>query len=165
MMDAFTAMKKRRTCREFEAGKSIPKEQLEQLVDSGRLAATAINIQPWEFVVITDRDMMQKIADLAEYGKHVAKGSACIAVLCKDGPYYLEDGCAATQNILVAATALGLGSAWVAGDKKDYGTELKELIGAPVDLHLVSVIALGYSTDDTNPEKRSVEDMIHWEKF
>ena len=165
MMDALTAMRKRRTVREFQAGKSIPKKQLETLADSGRLAATAINIQPWEFVVITDPEMLVKIADLAEYGKHVAKGSACIAVLCKDGPYYLEDGCAATHNILVAATALGLGSAWVAGDKKDYGTELKQLIGAPIDLHLVSVIALGYSTDDTNPDKRSLEEVIHWEKF
>ncbi|HNZ48154.1 MAG TPA: nitroreductase family protein [Candidatus Hydrogenedentes bacterium] len=165
MMDALTAMRLRRTVREFEPGKSISKETLETIADAGRVAATAINIQPWEFVIITNRDMLKKMADLAEYGKHLASASAAIAVLCKDSPFYLEDGCAATQNMLVAATALGIASAWIDGEKKEYGAAMKQLLGAPAEIKLVSIIALGYSNDETTPEKRPLEEVIHWEKF
>lgn len=164
-MDALTAMRLRRTVREFEPGKSISKETLETIADAGRVAATAINIQPWEFVIVTNRGMLQKMADLAEYGKHLAGASAAIVVLCKDSPFYLEDGCAATQNMLVAATALGIASAWIDGEKKEYGASMKQLLGAPAEIKLVSIVALGYSDDETNPEKRPLEEVIHWEKF
>ncbi|MCM8780126.1 MAG: nitroreductase family protein, partial [Candidatus Omnitrophica bacterium] len=89
----------------------------------------------------------------------------CIAVFCKDTKYYLEDGCAATENLLLAATDLGLASCWVAGDKKPYAAFVNELLGVPAGFKLVSLVALGKSKDKMAVPKRSLNEVIHWDKF
>jgi nitroreductase len=103
---------------------------------------------------------------LADYGKFIAQSPACIAVFCKDTKYYLEDGCAATQNMLVAATALGVQSCWVAGDKKPYCGAIAELLKVPSGYKLISLVALGYAETPGKPTpKRDLQEVIHWEKF
>ena len=164
VMDAITVLKTRRAVRAY-TGEPVAREILEDIVDCGRLAASAINIQPWEFVVITDRAMLARVAAIAEYGKFIAQASACILVLCRDTKYYLEDGSAATQNLLLAARAHGLGSCWVAGDKKPYAETIRELAGAPAGLRLVSLVGLGRTTEKPAPEKRPLADVLHWEKY
>lgn len=163
-MDALEALRTRRSVRTF-LDRPVPNELLETLIDCGRLAASAINIQPWEFVVITDKDMRRRIADATDYGKHVAQAAACVIVFCRNGTYYLEDGCAATQNILVAARASGLGSCWIAADKKAYAEPLRAMLGVPGDFKAVSIIAIGYTDEEPHPVKRSLKDLIHWERF
>jgi len=166
-MDAIEALKKRRSVREF-ADKPIPKEILEDLVDAARLAPTARNVQPWEFIVVTERAALIKTGEIAETGRFIAQAAACIAVFCSDTKYYLEDGCAATENILVAAAAHGIGSCWVAGDKKPYCVAIGSLLDVPASFKLISLIALGYpKTKDAFKiaEKRSPKELIHWEKF
>ncbi|MGA3166096.1 MAG: nitroreductase family protein [Terriglobia bacterium] len=74
----------------------MPRMIIEDIVDRGRLAATAINIQPWEFVVVTDPGMLRRIATTTDYGKLIADAPVCVLVLCSDTKYYLEDGSAAT---------------------------------------------------------------------
>src|SRR5271157_38226 len=112
-MDCISALKTRRSVRAY-TGEPVTREVLIDLVDCGRLAATAINIQPWEFVVVTAPPMLRAIAAATDFGKFIAQAAACIVVLCRDTKYYLEDGCNASQNILVAAHAHGLGSCWIA---------------------------------------------------
>lgn len=163
-MDALEALRGRRSVREYEET-PVPREIIEVAVDCGRLAATARNEQPWEFVVVSDAEKRARIADITNYGKFIATAPVCIAVLCKDGTYYLEDGSAATQNILVAAHALGLGTCWVAGDKKPYADELRRLLGAPQGYKLISLIALGYAARVPSPAKRSLKDVLHWEVY
>jgi len=164
-MDALTAIATRHSTRAYTS-KGVPKEQLEKIVDAGRRAATARNFQPWEFIVVTDADTRKKLADLAEYGKFIAQSPACIAVFCKDTKYYLEDGCAATQNILVAATAMGVQSCWVAGDKKPYCGAIADLLKVPAGYKLISLIALGYAESPGKPTpKRPLNEVMHWEKF
>lgn len=167
-MNALDAIKSRRSIRAF-SDKPIAKDILRSLVDAARLAATARNIQPWEFVVVTDRNIMKKIGEIAETGRFIAEAASCIAVYCQDTKYYLEDGCAATENILIAAAAQGLGSCWVAGDKKPYCAQISRLLNAPATYKLVSLIALGYpSSPDTTSKmipKRKLDELIHWERF
>ncbi|MCM8799894.1 MAG: nitroreductase family protein [Candidatus Omnitrophica bacterium] len=164
-MQTYQAIKKRYSCRKF-IKKSIPKDLIEKLVDAGRLAPTARNIQPWEFVVITEEDKLKEIASIVETGRFIGEASCCIAVFCKDTKYYLEDGSAATENILILATDLGLGSCWVAGDKKPYSEQIRDILGVPQEFKLVSLIALGYPAEE-KPflEKRRLNELIHWEKF
>jgi len=167
MMDILDVLKKRRSVRAFN-GKAIPKDTLENIVDSARFAPTARNIQPWKFVVVTDRPTLNSLARLAENGRFIADCSACVAVFCSDTKYYLEDGCAATQNILLSACAFGIGSCWVAGDKKDYAPEVCRLLGAPEGLKLVSLLALGYSDDKDIfkiTQKKPLAELMHWDKF
>jgi nitroreductase len=164
-MDAFAALTQRRCTRKFHP-QPLPREILEKIVDAGRLAATARNVQPWEFVAVTEPDMRRTIAGITEYGKFIAQSPACIVVFCKDTKYYLEDGSAATQNLLVAAEALGVQSCWVAGDKKSYTGEIAGLLGVPSGYKLVSLVALGYGNDTTpRPSKRALRELLHWEKF
>jgi nitroreductase len=164
-MDALSAIRNRRSTRKF-AKKPIPREQLEAVIDAGRLAPTARNEQPWEFVVITDTKRLGELADLTDHGKFIVDAAACVAVFCKHGKYYLEDGCAATTNILVAAAALGIGSCWVAGDKKAYCQTAAALLGVPPEYNLIALIALGYPQADSKaPFKRDLAKVLHWEKF
>jgi len=164
-METQEALKTRRSVRNFD-GKPIPRSIVEKLVDCARFAPTARNIQPWEFVIITKKDTLQKIGSLADNGPFIKDCSCCIVVFCRDTKYYLEDGCAATVNILNAACDLGLKSCWVAGDKKPYADKVKELLGAPLDFKLVSLVALGYSgAEIILPPKRPLDSLIHWEGY
>lgn len=163
-MDALEAIRTRRSVRAY-TGEPVGREVIEAIVDCGRLAATANNLQPWEFVVITDRERLRSIAAKTDYGRFIAECSACIVILCRDTKYYLEDGSAATQNILVAARALGLGSCWVAGDKKGYAEEVRKDIGAPEGYRVVSLVSIGPAADERHARKRRLEDVIHWERY
>jgi nitroreductase len=164
-LDALGAIAARHSTRAFN-GEPIAKPLLEQIIDAGRLAPTANNVQPWEFVVLTEKAARKRIADLTDWGKFIAEASACVVVFCKDAKYYLEDGCAATENILVAAAALGVDSCWVAGDKKAYAPAVAEALGVPAGFKLVSLLALGYASGPAQTrDKRPLSDVLHWEKF
>ncbi|MDD5197212.1 MAG: nitroreductase family protein [Candidatus Omnitrophica bacterium] len=166
-MDTLDTLKTRRSIRAYQ-DKAIPKDALKEIIDVARFSPTARNVQPWEFIVITDSRLLHKIGALAENARFMAYAKACIAVFCSNTKYYLEDGCAATVNILHAAAALGIGSCWVAGDKKPYCSEVAALLSVPQELRLVSLVALGYPTDQSDFKlgfKRSLRRLIHWEKF
>ena len=164
-MQALQAIRKRRSVRIFNA-KPVPRNLVEELIDCARLAPTARNVQPWEFVVITKKDTLQELGSLADNGSFIEDSSCCIAVFCQDTKYYLEDGCAATENILISAYDLGLSSCWVAGDKKPYADRVRELLGVPADFKLVSLIPIGYSDIKAPlPSKKSLNDVMHWERY
>jgi len=159
------ALKTRRSVRIYSP-KSVPKDLITQLIDCARLAPTARNEQPWEFIAITGKEMLKKVAEQTDHGRFIANSPCCIAVFCQDTKYYLEDGCAATENILLAAHELGLGACWVAGDKKPYLENVRELLGVPAGYKLVSLVPLGYSESKPMlPRKRSLQEVLHWEKF
>jgi nitroreductase len=86
-------------------------------------------------------------------------------VLCRETKYYLEDGSAATQNLLVAARAHGLGACWVAGDKKPYADHIREMVGAPKGTKLVSLVPLGVPAEEPVKNKRPLADVLHWEQW
>jgi len=166
-MDNLELLRRRRSIRSFQE-KGINKGDLEKIIDCARFAPTARDVQPWEFVVITDKSKLKKIAQLAENGRFIAQSSACVAVFCSETKYYLEDGCAATCSLLLAAAAMGIGSCWVAGDKKDYCRPVAELLNAPEGVKLVSLVVLGYPLRDgsfTMAQKRQLGELLHWEKF
>ena len=164
-MDALAALMTRRSVRQFD-GRPVPREELEKIVDAARMATTARNEQPWEFIVVTQPERLRAFATLTDYGRFMAGGGACILVFCKDTKYYLEDGCTATENILVAATALGIQSCWVAGDKKSYAPAVAKLAGMPEGYKLISMVVLGYGTKPAPmPKKRDLKTVLHWDHF
>ncbi len=157
----------RRSIRIFQE-KPIERKDLESIVECARFSPTARNVQPWEFVVLTDKPRLGELASLAENGRFLSQAAACIAVFCADTKYYLEDGCAATCNILLAATALGIGSCWIAGDKKPYCSRVSAILGVPSGMNLVSLVALGYPAEQgcfRPSDKRPIEEVLHWERF
>ena len=164
-MDFFEAVKNRKSVREY-SDKTVKKEFIEQIIDAGRLAATARNEQPWEFVVISDKEILKKICSMCPNGPFIKDASCLVAVFSKDTKYYIEDCSAATQNMLLAIEALGLGGCWVAGDKKDYAEAVIKIFNAPDGYKLVSMITVGYPKKQEKPHaKKSLKDVLRWEKY
>ena len=164
MEEVIKLLKERRSIRKYQK-KEVPEDIIKGIIDCARFAPTAINIQPWEFIVITEEEMRKKIADITDYGKFIAEAPVCVAVFCKDTKYYLEDGSAATTYILLAAKAYGLGSCWVAGDKKYYAEDIRKLLGVPDGYKLVSLISIGYPAENPVKGKRSLEEVFHKERW
>jgi nitroreductase len=164
-MQTFDALSRRASVREYQS-KPVSKGLIEKLVDAGRRAPTARAVEPWEFVAVTDKQILIRLAEIADTGSFIKDAAACIAVFCRDTKYYLEDGCAATENILLGAADLGLGACWVAGDKKPYAQEAAELLEVPAGFKLVSLISLGWPRQEpAQIKKRGLKEMMHWERF
>jgi nitroreductase len=114
------------------------------ILDCGRLAPTARNVQPWIIGAVTDKILIKKIAECTYYGRFIAGAGVCFAVFCiKREKYFLEDGCAATMNILHACNMHGLGACWVAGDKKAYAEDVRRLLNVGEEYTLVSLVPAG----------------------
>jgi len=163
-MKAIEALKTRRSKRKF-LPTPVPKKVIKDIIDCGRLAPSAVNIQPVEFIVVTKEEIRKKIAEMTDYGRFIVEAPVCIVIFSRQTKYYLEDGSAATENILLAAHAHGLGACWVAGDKKLYAEKVRQLLGAPQNFKLITLIPLGYSKEEPKPAKRKLKDVLHWEKY
>ncbi len=164
-MNTRDAIRSRHSVREFKRD-PLPKDVIEKIVDAGCAAPTARGEEPWELVVVTNVETLKTIARITDYGKFIGDAAACIVVVCRDTKYYLEDGCAATENMLIAAHDLGVGGCWVAGDKKPYAPRISEALGVPQGYRLVSMIALGWPKEKGAPSKRRPrESVLHWERF
>jgi nitroreductase len=161
-MDALEAIRKRRSVRAY-TGETIPQEDLETIVDAGRLAATGGNRQPWEFIVVTDRDMIEQLKVAALW---MDKAGAIIAVVMDESSrWWLEDGSAAIENMLLAATALGYGSCWLEGWTLRHEDEFKALLDIPTEKRLLTLIPLGVPLEWPAKEKKSLEEVLYWEKY
>ncbi len=164
-MEIFEAIKGRRSIRKYKK-QEIDKNILEQIVEAGKYAASARSEYPWKFIVITSHDRIKQLTEIVgSNGKFMADAAASIVVICKDTKYYIEDGSAATQNILLAAYALGIGTCWIAGDKKDYCDKVLQFINAPEGYKLVSIISCGVPDEKPEKPKPEIKDILVWEKF
>ena len=161
-METMKAIRKRRSVRKF-TGEMVPREDLEKIVNAGRLAATGSNRQPWDFIVVTDAEMMDR---LTVVGKWMRKAGAIIAVVLD--PYsrwWLEDGSAAIENMLIASTALGYGSCWVEGDALPLEEEFKALLCIPKGKRLLALVPIGVPAELPTMEKRPLESVLHWQVY
>jgi nitroreductase len=162
-MDTLEALRKRRSIRRY-TGDAIPRADLETIVDAGRLAATGSNRQPWDFVVVTDRAMIKQFK-LA--GGWMEKAGAVIAVVMDPvSRWWVEDGSAAIENMLLASVALGYGACWVEGDALPLEGKFKTLLGVPAEKRLMALVPIGVTEETPNtPEKKSLEIVLHWERY
>lgn len=161
-MDALEAIRRRRSVREY-TGDPIPREDLETIVDAGRLAATGNNKQPWDFVVVTEREM---IDELKVASRWMEKAGAIIAVVMDSSSrWWLEDGSAAVENMLIASTALGYGSCWLEGYTLPREEEFKALLGVPEEKRLLTLVPIGVPTEWPTRDKKPLEEVIHWERY
>ncbi|MCX6699925.1 MAG: nitroreductase family protein [Methanomicrobiales archaeon] len=151
-----TIIKCRHSVRKYKDTK-IDEWIIRDVLECARLAPTAMNLQPWLFGTITDPELKKKIAGLTDHGKFLAYAPVCFAVFGdKSAKYYLEDCCAATQNMILALQSYGVGSCWVAGDKKDHAEPVRVLLNVPEAYTLVSLVPAGFAADITLPEKKDI---------
>ena len=161
-MDALEAIRKRRSVRQY-TGDPIPREDLEKIVDAGRLAATGSNQQPWDFVVVTDREMIDQLKVAAGW---MDKAGAIVAVVMDPSSrWWVEDGAAAVENMLIASTALGYGSCWLEGYTLPREEEFKKLLGIPEKKRLLTLVPIGVPAEWPTREKKGREEVLHWERY
>jgi nitroreductase len=161
-MDTLAVIRKRRSIRRFREG-AIPKSELEMIVDAGRLAPTGSNLQPWDFVVVTDRNMIEQFKPA---GSWIGRASAVIVVVLDPGTrWWVEDGAAAIENMMLASTALGYGACWVEGDALPQEEHYKVLLGIPAGKRILALVPVGIAADAPTPRKKPLSEVLHWEKY
>jgi len=170
--EALNVIYTRRSVRSF-TGESVSKEDLMKLLRAGMSAPSAVNVQPWSFVAVTDRQTLDRLCDHLPYAKMLDKAGAAI-VVCgipdKDEAYsknyWVMDCSAATQNILLAAHALGLGSVWTAVYvDKDRVKTVREILNIPDNIIPLNVLPIGVPMGTGQPIDKFKEENIHWEKW
>lgn len=160
-----TVIKCRHSIRKFKPD-PVSDLALSDAIECARHAPTAMNAQPWLFGVIKDKGTLRKIAELTDYGKFIGDAAACVAVFGeKSAKYYLEDCCAATENLIIALQAYGVGSCWVAGEKKPYAGAVRTLLSVPDGYTLVSLVPAGLPADLSIAPKKDLKKVLFYEKF
>ena len=161
-MDLLEAIRTRRSIRNY-TGDPIPREDLETILDAARLAPSGHNEQPWDFIVVTDRDAINELKIAAGW---MDKAGAIIAVvLDPTSRWWLEDGSAAVTNMLLTATALGYGACWVEGNALPLEERFKKYLGVPEGKRMPILIPIGVPTEMPEKEKKALEEIVHWEKY
>lgn len=161
-MTVTQAISARYSCRNYSKEKTPSREQIEELLECARLAPSAVNRQPWRFVVIRHDDEAGRRAVLDSYPREWMATAPCYIVVCGvpaeawvrscDGHEHLDiDVAIATEHICLAATALGLGTCWVCNFDP---AVLSSGLGLPGDVVPKVIIPTGYPVDNTVPEKK-----------
>jgi nitroreductase len=163
-MDALEAIRKRRSIRKF-TGESIPRKDLETIIDAGRLAASGSNQQPWDFIVITDRIMIDQLSERVAKKWMVQAGAIIAVVMDPVSRWWIEDGAAAVENMLIASTALEYGSCWLEGNTLPREEEFKALLGIPEAKKLLTLLPIGVPVDWPTKEKKRLAEVLHWERY
>ncbi|ACB84170.1 nitroreductase family protein [Natranaerobius thermophilus] len=148
----------RRSIRSYQ-DRPVEDDKIKKLIEAGMAAPSARNIRPWHFVVIKDREILNKITDIHPYSSMLREAPMAIAVCGKHSePYWVQDCSAAMQNILLAATAQGLGSVWLGiYPREDRTQEVKDLLDLPEEISPLGVTAIGYP-NETKPQKEMYEE-------
>jgi nitroreductase len=160
-----TVIKSRHSVRKFKPD-PVDDKVIRDAIECAAHAPTAKNVQPWLFGVIKNRDMLKTIAQSTDNGKFIADAPLCVAVFGeRNEKYYLEDCCAATENLILALQAYGINSCWVAGEKKPYAESIRTLLGVPEKYTLVSLVAAGCPLELTIATKKEMKRIVFYEEF
>ncbi|MFP4198815.1 MAG: nitroreductase family protein [Halanaerobium sp.] len=160
----------RRSIRRYQ-DKNVEEEKIEKLLEAAVAAPSAGNEQPWHFIVIKDRKRLDHLAEIHPYAKMLKEAPLAIAVCAdlnkqKHQGFWVQDCSAATQNILLEAVSLGLGSVWIGchpAEKREKA--VSEYLEVPADFKTLSLIAVGYPAEEKRKVDRLSEDIIHYEKW
>jgi nitroreductase len=167
-METWDAITSRRNVREF-ADRPIDGEELDRILEAGRRAPSSRNWQPWDFIVVTDRDQLGELAQVWRGGGHIAQSAATVVVVLPDAEDTSQreraafDTGQATVQMMIAAADQGIGSGHSAvGDQ----VRAREILGFPEDRYAYIMIDFGYPADRAlrpirRPDRRPVEEVVH----
>jgi nitroreductase len=164
-MNFFESVYNRRSIRKY---KTIPveREKVDEILKAAMYAPSANNQQAWCFYVITERDKLNKLSEIHPYAKMLQQAPLAILVcadlsIAKSPDYWVQDCSAATQNILLSAYALGLGSVWLGVHPRETRVNaMKEYFNLPENIHPLSLIAIGYADEQKEMPERFNLDRI-----
>jgi nitroreductase len=169
-MEAIEAILSRRSIRKYQAT-PVPEHALHQLLDAAMNAPSSSNGQPWHFVVVSDRKLLDEIPKFHPYS-NMLKEAPLAVVVCGDTKLektkgvWVQDCSAATQNLLLAACALGLGSVWLGVypiEERMSGT--RNLLALPENIIPLGIIAIGYPGEVKPQANRFNPERVHRNKW
>jgi nitroreductase len=169
-MEVLEAIFNRRSIRQY-TDRPVGDDVIESLLKAAMYAPSAVNKQPWHYIVFRDREMMEKIIQFHQNASMLRQAAAAILVcwdeeLQHDTGYGPVDCSAATQNILLAAYGLGLGSVWVGLYPRIQRMEsIHALFGLSQNIRPFSIVSLGYPAEEKKMPIRFKSDRIHFEKW
>lgn len=169
-MDALEAILSRRSIRKYQ-DRPVPEEVVQQLLEAGMSAPTARNMKPWYFLVINERVILDAIVGFHPYAAMLREAPLAILV-CGDREAepmdgFLSQNCsAATENILLAAHALGLGAVWLGIYPRQERIEaIRQLIGLPELVLPVTLIAVGYPAEEKKTRNRYDRSKVRYNRW
>lgn len=163
-MDALDVIFTRRSIRRY-TNEPVKEEELKVILEAGMNAPSASNRQPWQFIVVDDRGLLEKIMEIHPYSRMLAQAPMAILV-CGDtslaSAYWQQDCSAATENILLAARALNLGTVWMGVyPNAQRVAGIKQLFNIPAGIEPLNIIALGHPAEDNKRVDRYNPSIIH----
>lgn len=166
--DALNLIMTRASVRTYE-DRPVEPQKVELLLRAAMAAPSAINQQPWAFIVIDDKELLRKLADALPYAKMAAKAPLAI-VVCGDLPrnadsenaWWVLDGSNASENILLAAHALGLGAVWTAVYPiDDRVASVQQILNLPPEIVPLNLIPIGYPASNPAPKQNWKPENVH----
>jgi nitroreductase len=173
-LDVFEAIMRRRSVRAYTR-EEVSEEEVEKLIEAARWAPSAGNIQPLELIIVKNAETKRRLAEAALHQTFIEEAPVVIVVCANMAQsslgygsrganlYCLQDTAAATENILLAATALGLATCWVGAFHED---EVTKVINTPREVRPVAIIPVGHAAEKPSaPPKKLLREIIHYETF
>jgi nitroreductase len=151
--------------------KAVEKEKIEKLLRAAMQAPSAVNEQPWEFIVIENKETLNKLSGMSPYSKMVANSAVTFIIVAnkdklKVADAWQQDLGAATENLLLEATYLGLGAVWLGTAVSEENMNfVKKLFKLPENIIPYAVVPVGYPDQNSTVVDRFNEDSVHYENF
>ncbi len=165
LMDTFECLRKRRDIRSY-LKKVVPDEVIKKIIEAGRLAPSAMNLQPWHFIVIKNKETLRELGKFCVSGRFIIDASFAVVVITEPSNKWHEiDGTRAVQNMSLAAWNEGVGTCWIGAIDRE---KVKERLNIPKSLHILTILPFGYPEEFTVKRKKirkSPDEVFHWEKF
>lgn len=166
-MDAMEAILTRRSIRKYTES-AVPGDLIEEILEAAMAAPSAGNEQPWHFVVINKRELLDAIPRFHPHSKMLKHAPVAVLVcgdlsLEKHKGYWVQDCSAATQNLLLAAHALGLGAVWLGVFPREERVKgLSKLLGLPENIVPLALVSMGYAAEEKPRADRFKEERIRY---
>ena len=169
-MELKEVLQKRRSVRKFTE-EAVPEEMIDILLHAAMSGPSACNRQPWEFWVVTGAETLEKLRKASRFTNYSAKlaiivaGNLSRALPMGLGEYWIQDCSAATENILLQATDLGLGAVWCGiYPQKQAEKRVRELLGMTEKQIPLNILFLGFPNETPEPRDQYQEKCVHWVK-
>ena len=166
-MDGYQCIRSRRTVREYKPD-AIPQELVRKILQAGRWAPSSSNTQKWHFIVVQNRDTLAALGKIATHGPFIGQAPLAIAVLMDDAPRPQLDAGRALQQMELMAWSEGVGMCFVGVREDDQQRAIKELLGIPEGMELITLLPFGYraeGAEGSGAPRKAFEDIVHWERF
>jgi nitroreductase len=164
-MDTFECIRKRRDIRSY-LKKDVPDDVIKKIIEAGRLAPSAMNLQPWHFIVIKNKETLKELGKYCMSGRFIVDASFAVVVVTDPMNKWHEiDGARAVQNMALAAWNEGVGCCWIGAIERE---KVKDMLGIPKNLHILTILPFGYPEEFTVRRKKirkSPDEVFYWEKF